>query len=157
MRVGPRVSLVVLLSAMIGTSAQGQQLCGQHGSYHDCALSLQGDQLFRGVPSAIVTMGLPLSPIALTSYVRGDSAMLFARRYERESAFALRTRFVGGGTLFFTSLMVLATGRTHGPSRAQATAMIGGGTLLLLSHPLKWFAARDGERAVAAYNRGLSR
>jgi hypothetical protein len=127
-----------------------------------CGLLMSGDELLRGIPSTVVVIEEPFSPIRLSRYVRGDSARAYALRYERQSRTAGVLRFIGGGLVLGESIATLsgrapvqrADGRTN---RTNATVMLSGMAVIVASVPLRWLARENGVRAVDAHNRLLIR
>src|ERR1043166_2097047 len=127
----------------------------------ECALILSGDALLRGAPPNVVAVEAPLSAIPLSRHVRGAPAIWYAEQYERQTQTGLVMRFVGGGTVFFESLGIMtgkvkthdADGRTN---RTTATVAASGVAVWLASAGLRKLARRNGERAVAEYNRTLT-
>ena len=127
-----------------------------------CGLMLSGDRLLRGWPASVVTIGGPRSPIPLSRYVRGDSARHYALKYERQSRTGRLLRFAGGSILFAQSILIVShapnTYRSDGEANAATTTiMFSGLAIAAASAPFRWFAERNGERAVVAHNQTLAR
>jgi hypothetical protein len=127
-----------------------------------CGLMLSGDQLLRGWPASVVTIGEPLSPIPLSRYVRGDSARAYALRYERQSRTGRLLRYTGASVLLAQSILVVSHAASNRTADGKVnvvntTIMLSGIAILAASAPFRFLANRNGERAVAAHNQSLSR
>ena len=127
-----------------------------------CGLILSGDELLQGIPTTVVTIADPFWPIPLSKYVRGDAARAYALKYERQSRIGGVLRFIGAGVVFGQSIVDVfgaARGRTAAAkTNRRAATVIGSGLAVLgVSLPFRWLARENGERAVDAHNRLLTR
>jgi hypothetical protein len=101
--------------------------------------------------------------VALSRYVTGDSAIIHARAYERDTRQGLWVRFASGAIMLTGSIMML-TSRHDGPpddwqriTVRHGGLVLGGLALDLLSYPLRWRGELEATRALGWHNRELSR
>jgi hypothetical protein len=117
---------------------------GVRAPFGRCALWLEGGELRRGSPGEILGVEDALKPVALSRYVTGDSAIVHARAYERDTRQSLWVRFAAGAFMLTGSVMAV-TGRHDGSpydyqriTVRQGGLVLGGMALDLLSYPLRW-------------------
>src|SRR4051812_27817207 len=128
----------LLMLCVVGTSAAqlpaaepSQSSCATPSpSYLQCALLFDGGRVHRGAASEVILRPGFMSPMALSRVVAGDSALHYARRYERDwkrgNGFLLSSVALMGGAF------VLAHHSSCNPYRrcdnysdAQVGAMLG--------------------------------
>jgi hypothetical protein len=136
---------------------------GIRPSFGRCALWLEGGELRRGSPGEVVEIEDAFKPVALSRHVTGDSAIVHALAYERDTRQSLWVRFAAGTTMLTGSIMML-TGRRDGPpydcrriTLRHDGLLLGGMGLDLLSYPLRWRGELEATRALGWHNRELSR
>jgi hypothetical protein len=167
------IMLCVLLAATaraqstagVGAGMWAADLCADSAkstTFAQCGLMLSDDRLLRGASASVVTIGEPLSPIRLSRYVRGDTALHYALIYERQSRTGALLRFTGGSILLVESILIVShtantSTRDGKVNVVPTTIMLSGLAVLAASAPFRFVANRNGERAVAAHNQGLSR
>jgi hypothetical protein len=126
------------------------------GAYGHCALSLTHTRLVRaGVMLDRMTF---LHHAALGQYVTGDSALRYARAYETETRRSTRIALLGTGLLvsaFVAGHACPAHVCSQPNRRSLATAEIVGGSLFVISLPIKIHGRNQGYKAVDFYNASL--
>jgi hypothetical protein len=130
------------------------------GSYDSCALFLDGRRLKQGVQGAVVATPGFWKPLPLTAAVGGDSALFYARRFERN---ALR----GDATSVATGLLMVGGLFVTRPCRFNSTCgsrfltggsmMLSGSLLGIVSLTLQRHAESDAARAIWFNNSRYSR
>jgi hypothetical protein len=131
--------------------------------YERCSLTLSETHLFRGEPAEVVYYLGEFRPAPLTRFVIGDSALKYARRYEREKLADLWLHFGGGVMLVAGSFMLLSNqcdglfARCQGMTWRRGGLMLTGGAVYRLSLVFRGRSAWDATKAVAWHNRGLPR
>jgi hypothetical protein len=127
-----------------------------------CGLMLAGNELLRGMPGTVVSIGEPMSPVRLSRFVRGDTAIAYAKRYERQTRTGGVVTFVGLAAVFGESIAILC-GKTHlqnevGKANAAAlTFMFSGIAVAGSGFPITWLGKRNARRAIDAHNSTLTR
>jgi hypothetical protein len=142
--------------------SDGCALPNVRATYARCGLWFSDDHLMRGAPPSVVAVVDPRLPLPLSRFVRGDSARMFALRYESKSRTARAFQLVGGALMLGESIAILSGGtRTQNAdghtNRTAAAVMISGATLATAAFPVRWLARHDADRALDAHNATLTR
>jgi len=165
--IGLPIALAVALIAPVASRAQEptaspSATCAdpKPGAYDSCALFLDGRRLKQGVQGAVVATPGFWKPLPLTAAVGGDSALFYARRFERN---AIR----GDATRAATGLLIVGGLLLTRPCRFNPTCgsrfltggsmMISGSLLGLVSSSLQHHAESDAARALWFNNSRYSR
>jgi hypothetical protein len=125
------------------------------GSYDSCALFLDGRRLKQGVQGAVVATPGFWRPLPLTAAVGGDSALFYARRFERYAFRADATR-LATGLLMVGGLFVTRPCRFNSTCGSRfvtgGSMILSGSVLALVSSTLQHHAESDAARAVWFHN-----
>ena len=100
-----RILTLIAVSAAISTAAGAQDTrsdaiaCADSvvtGLYRRCALWIEGNRVRRGETGAVVGRPGFFRPIPMTRIVSGDSAVAYARTFERRTRQSNTLLFIGG-------------------------------------------------------------
>jgi hypothetical protein len=103
-----RILTLIAVSAAISTAAGAQDTRSDAvacmdsvvtGLYRRCALWIEGNRVRRGESGAVVGRPGFFRPIRMTQIVAGDSALAYARTYERRTRQSTTLLFIGGALL----------------------------------------------------------
>ena len=153
------IALAAAAAVVIGArSAAAQSWCDHApGSYVQCALWIDGDYLRQGDHGERLAMADRFTPLPLRRFVAGDSAIEYARRYERDASRDGRLQFVGAAMMLAASVTGLAQRHQTGPvARASRVVLLTGMTIHLAGIPFRRRAEEEGQRAVWWNNAALS-
>jgi hypothetical protein len=146
------------------------------GPYQNCKLTLQRNLLMMGTSKVVIVRALALHPIRLTQFVAGDSALKYARLYEKNTMRSMHVEVVGSSLFmagfvtnhagFLTNhIRFLANRRcnavihfcTSTPNhRAIAFTEHVGLSMLALGVPMQIYARHQGYKAIDFYNATLT-
>jgi hypothetical protein len=123
-------------------------------AYNYCALRFEHGRLKRGALGTELDRAQFFRPVALSRYVRGDSALIYASRYEREARWGSRLMVVAESGIFHG--IMLARSRhcpdpfctQHDLNQRSNLFLIGGGTIMAVG--IDYFV-----HGVKAMNRAL--
>ncbi len=128
--------------------------CGEAGAaaYDGCALFLEGHQLKRGALGTVVASPGFWKPLPLLAEVGGDSAVRYARSFER-NAFRSKVTGTAAGLLMLGGLFVARPTRSHGANdfarfETGAGLTLSGLALGFVSSSFNRHAASDAARAL---------
>lgn len=167
-----RLLVLVAASTAISTAALGQDTrpdsvacrdSAAAGLYRRCALWMEGNTVKRGEGGQVVGRWGFFIPTPLTRLVAGDSAMYYARRFERRSKQSVGLLVLGAAVMVF-SVSKADCGGTYdgcqydyGFSSPGFNTLLAGAVLSGIGAHLQVRAMRAGARAVWWNNERFAR
>lgn len=133
------------------------------GMYRRCALMFEGNKVRRGSDGVVVAGQGLFGPPHLTRIVVGDSAMAYARLFERRSNQSMALLFLGGVVIGLSATQADCSGQYSGCAYdwgfgSPAFAMLlGGGILTGIGAHFQIRATRAGAKAVWWHNERFAR
>jgi hypothetical protein len=167
-----KVLMLIVASATIGTLAAAQdtradsEACRTEaavGAYHRCALWFEGNKVRRGSEGTVVAGQGLFGPPHLTQLVAGDSAMRYARLFERRSKQSMALVVIGAAVMVLSATQADCSGKYSGCEYDWSFGspafgiLLGGAALTGIGAGFQVRATRAGAKAVWWHNERFAR